>query len=80
MGYKCNTMGRIIKKKKIIPIEPDWERVVVWLNKEIDIQYRIIKNKRKKKSDLDITKELLEIEKIIRMRDFTLKTKLIDKL
>tara|TARA_R110000765_G_scaffold137717_1_gene237443 strand:+ start:1695 stop:1898 length:204 start_codon:yes stop_codon:yes gene_type:complete len=66
--------------KKIIPVEPDWERVVRWLNEEISIKYRIVKNKKKKIENLDINKEILEIEQSIRVRNFLLRTKLLNKL
>mgnify|MGYP003675966706 FL=1 len=66
--------------KKIIPVEPDRERVVRWLNEEISIKYRIVKNKKKKIENLDINKEILEIEQSIRVRNFLLRTKLLNKL
>ena len=66
--------------KKIIPVEPDWERVVKWHNEEIDILYRVLKNRRKVQSNIDISEGLSRLEDLIRVRDFLQKTELIDKL
>ena len=66
--------------KKIIPTEPDWEKVVRWMNEEIDTLYYIAKNKRRKIKGVDISEELLKMGDLIRTREFLFKKKLIDRL
>ena len=67
--------------------EPNWEGIVTGLDEHIAKEYQIIKIFRAtKKSSVNIYEcikcsgKLLELERLIRMRDFILKTLLIDKL